>query len=265
MEFLNCPVCNNDFEVTSSQVKRRTCCSAKCRGIKRSRDFASGLLAYKGHWLGRNRPKSEKEKISKGLKKAYSEGRRNVAETNRKIGSANSIKLKEAWQRPEVRKNMENRPQHYKKGRTPPKSEINKRIPKLKKAWEGKERREWRVKQILSAVQMKPNKIEQRVINLIKNNHLPISYCGDGRKVIRGFNPDFIFENEKKVMEIYGDYWHNLKEVLERDKRRLEAYKKEGYDCVIIWEHELRKNKHGEKLTEKEIVNKIWGDEFDFR
>lgn len=39
---------------------------------------------------------------------------------------------------------------------------------------------------------------------------------------------------------MYGDYWHNLSVNKERDQRKLETYKKYGYETLIIWEHELK-------------------------
>lgn len=66
-------------------------------------------------------------------------------------------------------------------------------------------------------------------------------FTGDGGIILGGFNPDFINCNgQKKIIELYGDYWHNKKELISRDKRRLKTYKKYGYKLLIIWEHELK-------------------------
>ena len=45
---------------------------------------------------------------------------------------------------------------------------------------------------------------------------------------------------DKKIIELYGDYWHNTKDGIKRNKRRLRVYKKYGYKTLIIWEHELK-------------------------
>jgi len=54
----------------------------------------------------------------------------------------------------------------------------------------------------------------------------------DDRKKI----PDFISMNGvKKVIEAFGDYWHNEEEV----EPLISDYKKAGWECLIIWENEL--------------------------
>ena len=84
----------------------------------------------------------------------------------------------------------------------------------------------------------KPNKSEQVLINLIKENNLPFNYVGNNQVIIGGFNPDFLSKNPKHIIELFGDYWH--RNTQERDKRRLETYFKYGYKTLVIWEHELK-------------------------
>lgn len=93
-----------------------------------------------------------------------------------------------------------------------------------------------------------PNKPEKIMINLIKKNNLPFNYVGDGQINIGCFNPDFLSKNPKHIIEVFGDYWHNLPKVKERDKRRLKTYSKYGYETLVIWEHELKNKK---KVLEK--------------
>ena len=75
-------------------------------------------------------------------------------------------------------------------------------------------------------------------------------YVGDGVKGVQlGFRtPDFISINgKKKVIELYGCWWHNCKQCFPGKKRKDHKYDsvmhKEygdlGYDCLIIWEHEM--------------------------
>lgn len=90
----------------------------------------------------------------------------------------------------------------------------------------------------------KPNKPEKIIIDLIEKNNIPFNYVGDGEIWFRGenymFNPDFLSKNPKHIIEIYGDYWHNLPKYKKRDGERLETYAKYGYKTLIIWEHELK-------------------------
>lgn len=106
------------------------------------------------------------------------------------------------------------------------------------------------VKILLSSQSIKPNKSETILIGLL-NNILPNEYkfVGNGKIIIDGFNPDFINVNgQKKIIEHFGDYWHNLPEYKKRDKARLKAYSKYGYSTLIIWQNELNNLK---KVKEK--------------
>ena len=38
---------------------------------------------------------------------------------------------------------------------------------------------------------------------------------------------------------MFGDYWHNIEKIKERDIRRLKTYSKYGFKTLIIWEKEL--------------------------
>ncbi len=72
-------------------------------------------------------------------------------------------------------------------------------------------------------------------------------YTGDQNFYVGGFYPDFVNKKDNKIIEVYGDYWHTRKEWVERDKRRLVAYKECGYKTLIIWEHELKNINNTEK------------------
>jgi len=83
----------------------------------------------------------------------------------------------------------------------------------------------------------KKNHFETRIESLLPKDY---KYVGNGKFWIEGFNPDFINTNGcKKIIEAYGDYWHNLPTYKERDIKRLKMYKKYGYKTLIIWQHEL--------------------------
>lgn len=103
------------------------------------------------------------------------------------------------------------------------------------------------------AQNIKPNKPEKIVINLIQQNNLNFVYVGDGKIWFKGtnhsFNPDFLSKNPKYIIEVFGDYWHNLPNMKKRDKERLETYSKYGYKTLIIWEYELKNS--------TSIINKI--------
>jgi G:T-mismatch repair DNA endonuclease (very short patch repair protein) len=112
----------------------------------------------------------------------------------------------------------------------------------------------------MNARQVKPNKVELRVQGILKK-HLPeYEYNGDGRLgiVLAGCVPDYVNVNgQKKVIEIFGGYWHT-----ERAKRwhqselgRIMAYNSVGFDCLILWETDIRTK------SEEDIVQEI--EKFD--
>lgn len=81
---------------------------------------------------------------------------------------------------------------------------------------------------------LRPNKPEQAIIDLAEERRWPLSYVGDGSLVIHRRCPDF-HNGDHKVIEIFGDYWHRG----QNPQEKIEYYKKYGYDCLVIWEHEL--------------------------
>jgi very-short-patch-repair endonuclease len=123
---------------------------------------------------------------------------------------------------------------------------------RMLKLWKINEYREKRLESIFKSLKLKPNKPE-KVLNNLLNLMLPneYKYIGDGQIIIGGFNPDFINVNgQKKIIEMFGDYWHNREDTKERDTKRLETYKKYGYETLVIWENEL---KNIYEVTEKII------------
>ena len=81
------------------------------------------------------------------------------------------------------------------------------------------------------------------VLEQILNELFPKEYkfTGLGEVWLGHFNPDFINCNgQKKIIEMYGDYWHNKPSYKRRDKYRLITYKELGYETLIVWEHELK-------------------------
>ncbi|MHA1437862.1 MAG: DUF559 domain-containing protein [Promethearchaeota archaeon] len=112
-----------------------------------------------------------------------------------------------------------------------------------KKRWRNKNYRNKTLKVMFDKFNITPNKKEiylTKSLNYLFPNEY--KFVGDGQFIIGGFNPDFININgQKKIIELFGDYWHNRPGAKERDKLRLKTYKKYGYKTLIIWEKELKK------------------------
>jgi G:T-mismatch repair DNA endonuclease (very short patch repair protein) len=102
---------------------------------------------------------------------------------------------------------------------------------------------EYRAK-VLKANSKSPNKPET-----ILNQLTPpeVRYTGDwsfwvrikllvnGEYVTKSKNPDFKITGQKKVIELYGNYWHKN----DNPDDLINAYKEIGYDCLVIWESEI--------------------------
>jgi G:T-mismatch repair DNA endonuclease (very short patch repair protein) len=134
----------------------------------------------------------------------------------------------------------------------------NSRLAK-KKLWENPIYRKKQIKLLMKRRLCKrPTKPERILIDLIKRNNLPFSYVGNGKIIIEGFNPDFINNNGlKQIIEVNGDYWHNLPKVIKRDERKIGVYKKYGYKTLTIWEDELKKNFNENKIVERiKVISK---------
>lgn len=104
-------------------------------------------------------------------------------------------------------------------------------------------------KKLLQSILVTPNKKEKQLIKLLKGL-LPNEYrfVGNGSVIIEKYNPDFINKKQNKIIELYGDYWHNRPEVKTRDNKKKTIFEKAGYDLLIVWEKEL---KNLDKLKQK--------------
>jgi G:T-mismatch repair DNA endonuclease (very short patch repair protein) len=102
----------------------------------------------------------------------------------------------------------------------------------------------------------KPNKLENRVVQVIEYFGLPFKYNGDfSQKVVIDCKiPDFVNLNGKnKVIEVFGDYWHgyNKGDGLLNEYNIIQDYKKVGFDCLVLWEHDIKimsDNEIGERI-----------------
>lgn len=81
----------------------------------------------------------------------------------------------------------------------------------------------------------------ERKLRKFLNYLFPRTYkfVGNGKFIINHYNPDFVDVKNKRIIELYGDYWHDRLECKKKDKYRLKLIRKEGYQVLVIWEHEL--------------------------
>lgn len=111
---------------------------------------------------------------------------------------------------------------------------------------------------IKASGQIKPNKAELALADILNRNLPEFRYNGDFRLgiLIGGFIPDFINVNgRKEVIELFGRHWHTGTFIQKNWRRselgRLMAYNSLGWKCLVIWDNELK------DFSEHEIVAKI--------
>ena len=105
------------------------------------------------------------------------------------------------------------------------------------------------IKKTIKGMSMKPTRPEKHLDELLQY-YLPGQYKYNGDYSlgcsIGGRIPDFVnINSQKKVIEMYGDYWHKG----ENPQDKIDQYLVYGWFCLIIWEHELK--------DEDEVVKKI--------
>lgn len=91
--------------------------------------------------------------------------------------------------------------------------------------------------------QRKPNIPEKEIDNLTPNI---IRYTGDKSYWVqcedKTRNPDFKVRGQKKLIELFGEYWHKPEE----ERVYIDEYEKVGYDCLIVWYRDWISNKDRE-------------------
>lgn len=97
---------------------------------------------------------------------------------------------------------------------------------------------------LLEGMHRKPTNLEIKFNDFLQE-HFPNKwkYTGDYSFWIRTNghyrNPDYrkvnSSLNEKQVIELFGDYWHQN----DNPQDLVDAYADAGWECLVIWEHEL--------------------------
>ena len=106
-----------------------------------------------------------------------------------------------------------------------------------------------------------PNRVEGKLLSIIEKS-LPgeYRYTGDGNFLINGVCPDFVNCNgQKKVIEVFGDYWHSDKKVRtwkETELGRIMQYRSFGFDCLVLWEKDVLNKPENEIANTIKMFNK---------
>jgi len=182
-----------------------------------------------------------------------------------------SQRRKEMWQRPgfkakmsQIRKELWKSPEFRAMMSRANSASAKKhwRSPKYRQHQIEAQLRSWQDTKIaakrLAGVYRKPNKPEQRLVDIFSRSLPQFKYNGDFslEVMLGGLTPDFVNVNgRKEVIEFFGDYYHSP-EVTGNDWRRSEMgkvmiYNSLGWKCLVIWEHELN------QLGDSAVVEKV--------
>lgn len=93
----------------------------------------------------------------------------------------------------------------------------------------------------------KPNRVEEQVLEIIKEYSLPFEYVGNGGFWVGNHNPDFINIKERNIVEVFGKAFHDPHGPFFRGRLTAqeleEFYKENGYECLILWDDDIKKGK----------------------
>lgn len=145
------------------------------------------------------------------------------------------------------------------KGRKRSKEAIAKNSKAMKKNWDDPSFSKWMRKKLLKAIVKKPNKVEKKIIRVIRRHNLPFQYVGDGKKIIGGKCPDFIsIDGSKRIIEAFGRVFHDPRESFREDipyhqteEGTRQHYAKYGYDVIVVWDDEVMGTKGEEIVLER--------------
>ncbi len=100
---------------------------------------------------------------------------------------------------------------------------------------------------------LSPNKKELKLFEIVLKLNKNYKLNTRGELIVIGNRiPDIVNINEKKIIELFGDYWHK-NETKEEQDNRMNTYKNNGYSALIVWETELK----NEDLLIKKLNNFI--------
>jgi len=101
------------------------------------------------------------------------------------------------------------------------------------------------LKKIGNNISKKPTKPEKILLNLLETLFPgEYEYTGNYKIWIKRKNPDFLNRKDKKIIEYFGGWWHDLEvtgKTLEENKvDRIDFFKNEGYLVLILDEDDLK-------------------------
>ena len=231
-----------------------------------------GMLGEKHPWFGRFHTEKTKEKIraSKFGEKNPNYGKSPSEETKEKMriklkGRKLTLTIKQRIRRSESKRGNKNpnygiprfKGRHHSIETKKILSKLNMgKHPSIetriklseihKKQWQNKEYRNKVITATLKSLFKRPTSLEQKMIDIIKQNNLPYAYTGNGSFLIGYKNPDFVNNNGEKIcLEVRAKVICQLfdkQTPTEYERQRKEHFAKYGWECIVIWDDDLLKN-----------------------
>ena len=84
----------------------------------------------------------------------------------------------------------------------------------------------------------KPNRLESSLLEWLEEDFSgKWKYVGDAALWLEGRNPDFVDEEDKAIIELFGEYWHQETDPTNRksEEGTIAHYEKLGYKCLVVW------------------------------
>lgn len=249
-----------------------------------SSEHIKKILVSRRSYVGKNNPNYGKnvsdltrKKMSVSIKRALSEGKMRYW-TGKKLSEKHRKKLSEkatgrvgffrGKKRPELsgsnhyfygKKRTEEQKKQYsitmkkqfKNGRVV----WNKGVPRTvseKKKISVSQQKNWKdpnfVKRVAERKNIRPNKSELFIKNILDRFFFnEWKFCGDLSFMVDGKNPDFMNVNgQKKLIEVFGDYWHKPEDEL----KRISHFARFGFETLVVWGHELKDGIAEQKIIE---------------
>lgn len=220
---LVCRYCGKEFEVCPSRIRKNVkYCSYRCMG-----------LSNRGKKVTIEQKKKQSQTVKENwqdpiIRERYTEARKKVWQDPKRRQKQREVQ-KKIWQN----------------------SKYKIKISKImKEVWQEPEYQ----KNQAIAQNIKPNNLEQYFDKLTPDI---VRYVGDFSFWIvtknRAHNPDFKVTGQRRIIELFGDYWHEG----EDPEVKIKEYAEMGWKCIVFWEHEVL-NEPGRVLDEtlKFIVQK---------
>jgi hypothetical protein len=143
-----------------------------------------------------------------------------------------STRMKALWKKPEFRRAITDKNKTF--GNLP--QEKSRRSKEQKTRWSDPFFAERVVRATFDAANKTPNGAERKLMQIIESV-LPGEYTfvGDGTVLVGRRCPDYISSDHKKLIELFGDYWHRGK----NPQDRIDYFTRYGYKTLVVWESEL--------------------------